>query len=282
MALRRLSALVLPLLPLLVPLSVLSGASLLAEPTAAAQGAAKPPPKKPDAKPATTPAPATPAAATPPPPAPAAAETPPAKPADPDKEDPRAIYLSADIGFIRHDVGGLSNNTGFDKTSANGLLAGFGIGYRFKSLRIGARFRDAATTEFSLWSLMGEIGYGLDFKPIAPVLFVHAGYMFDTGIERPVFASALPRGNILTPNVDLDGLVIGGELGANYLLTKVLRIGPFIGLDFTFLKRAQADLPQSIVPIDDATKKNPIFSDSGSGVGYAISIGVRGTGDISF
>jgi hypothetical protein len=240
-------------------------------------------PKK-DAPKKAEPAPATPAA-TPAPaatPEPAATDESAAKPAVEEKEDKRAIYISVDLGFTRADVGGISDNTGFDKTGANGLVAGLGLGYRFKQLRLGARFRDASTTEYSLWSLMGEVGYGLPFRPVSPTLYAHAGYMFDSGIERAVISSSLPPGNVLTPNVDLDGFVVGGEIVASLWLTKFLRVGPFVGVDFMWLHRAQAALPQSIVPLGPETRNNALFNDSGSGVGYLLNIGLRGTGDIGF
>jgi hypothetical protein len=212
------------------------------------------------------------------------------KPADPaapkaddsEKEGLRAVYISGDLGYTRPDVGALSNNTGFDKTAAGGLLAGIGIGYRWRELRFGARFRDTSTTQFNLWSLMGEVGYALPFRPISPFIFLHAGYMFDSGIQRSVVQSSLPETNALTPNVHLEGLVVGAELGASYWVTKFLRLGPFVGFDLTFLHRDQVDLPQSILPLSDQTKNNPLFSGSGNGTGYIFSIGIRATGDISF
>lgn len=199
-----------------------------------------------------------------------------------DVERERAVYLSLDVGFQRADVGGLSDSTGFDKTAANGTMAGVGVGYRSKKFRFGGRFRDTTTTEFSLWSLMGEVGYGLDFRPVSPTFFVHAGYMFDTGVERAVIASSLPRGNVLTPNVDLSGAVVGAEVVASYWFTSFLRLGPFIGFDATILSRSQSGLPQSLVRISDETRSKPLFNESGSGVGYMFSIGLRGTGDIAF
>lgn len=265
----------------------LASTTLVLEPTAAAQartgGAArKADPKKADTTAAPAPSAAAPATtpATTPPPAAAAAE-PKTPDADP-KEDKRAVYISVDIGFTRTDVGGLSDKTGFNKTGANGVLAGVGLGYRYQELRIGARFRDASTTEFSLWSLMGEIGYGLPLRPLSPIFVAHAGYMFDSGVERSVIAGSLPKGNVLTPPVHLDGLVVGGEIFGSIWLTKFLRAGPFIGFDLTFLHRSKVGLPQSIVPLDDTTKSNPLFADSGSGTGYLLNIGLRGTGDIAF
>jgi hypothetical protein len=197
-------------------------------------------------------------------------------------EQRRAIYVSVDFGFTRADVGGLSDNTNFDKTGANGIFGGLGIGYRHNNLRIGGRFRDVSTTEFDLWSLMGEIGYGFPLRPITPVIFVHGGYMFDSGIQRSVVAKSLPAGNVLTPNLGLDGAVVGAEVLGNIHLSQFLRIGPFIGFDLTWLHRKQVSLPQSIVPLTDDTKNNPLYSDSGSGVGYVFTLGIRGTGDIAF
>ena len=271
---RRLSSRVLPLLA--------AAATFLAlEPAALAQ---KPPAKPAPAKPAPASATPTPASA-PPTPAPAASTPAPAEPAPADdatKEDPRAIYLSGELGFTRADIGGFTDTFAFDKTGANGLLAGLGLGYRYKALRIGARFRDASTTEYSLWSLMGEVGFGLPFRPLTPIIFLRAGYIFDEGVERSLVASSLPRANVLTPNIELDGLVVGAEAYIAYSVTKFFKVGPFIGLDLTFLHRAQPGPPQSLQPIDDNTRNNALFGDSGSGVGYMLNLGLRVTGDVAF
>ncbi len=276
-----------------LPLLVAVGLALAWAAPASAQGTAPSTPPAPakkadpkvDAKGAVTPAPK-PAAAAPKPATGTPIETkPPAEPAaadDPEKEKRRAIYISVDIGFQRVDVGGITDNTGFDKTAANGLMVGLGIGYRFKEFRIGGRFRESSTTEYSLRSIMGEIGWGLPLRPISPVFMVHAGYVYDTGVERSVIASSLPQTNVLTPDVDLNGVVIGGEISAPYWLTKFLRIGPFIGGDVLLLHRSTVSTPQSLFPLSDATKNNPLYSDSGSATGYMLSIGLRGSGDIAF
>jgi hypothetical protein len=212
----------------------------------------------------------------------AAPATEPPVEAKPDEEARRAVYLSVDVGFTRPDIGAIKDNLGFDKTAANGVLAGIGVGYRFKELRLGARFRDATTTEFSLWSVMGEVGVGLPLRPVSPIFMAHAGYMFDTGVQRAVIASKLPQGNVLTPFVDMSGLVVGGELMASYWVTKFLRVAPFLGFDLTFLHRAQVGTPQSLFPVPAATRNNALFGDSGSGVGYTLNLGLRGTADIGF
>ncbi len=215
--------------------------------------------------------------------APATTTAAPAPPPDEtDKEDRRAVYVSAEVGFTRPNLGGISDNLAFDKTSANGIVGGLGVGYRFKALRIGARFRDASTTEFSLWSFMGEAGVGLPFRPVTPVIFVHAGYMFNAGLERAVIASSLPPGNVLTPTINLDGLVLGAEAYVAYSISKFFKLGPFFGLDLTFLHRAQPRPPQSVFPLPPETRNNALFGDSGSGVGYTFNLGIRATGDISF
>jgi hypothetical protein len=266
-----------------LPWLVVAASLVALVPSAHAQPApargAKPAPA---AKPAAAPKPA-PAPAPPPPPPPAAPapapETPPAE--DPNKKD-RAVYLSADIGYIRPDVGAFSDNLAFDKTAANGFLGGIGVGYRHSALRIGARFRSATTTEFSLWSLMGEVGVGLPFKPLTPIIMVHAGYMFDTGIERAVVASSLPEGNVLLPPIDLDGLVLGIEANAAYQVTQFFRLGPFIGMDMTFLSRSRPEVPSSLFPVPESTRNNALFGDSGSGIGYVLNLGLRVTADVGF
>lgn len=217
----------------------------------------------------------------------AAPATPPAeekkKEGEEEEEDKHhAIYLSGDIGFTRFDVGGISDATGFDKTGANGFLAGIGIGYRHEHLRFGARFREWNTTEYSLWAIMAEVGYGLDMRPIAPALYVHGGYAFDTGVERGAVAGRLPPGNIMTPDVDLRGVIVGAELVASYWFTKFLRAGPFIGFDVSVLHRPRVPQAQSIFPISEDVAGNALFGDSGNGLGYVFSIGLRLTGDVGF
>ena len=228
-----------------------------------------------DTAPATAPAPSS------------SAEVKPTEPAvaemdDANKEDKQAIYLSGDIGFARVDVGGLSDSTGLDRTGGNGILAGFGVGYRNRGFRVGARFRDNPTTQFTVWSIMGEVGYALPMRPLAPTFMLHAGYMFDTGVERGAFEKKLPPGNFQTPDVDLNGAIVGVEVVASYHLTHFLRVGPFIGFDMLFMHRSQPNAPQSIFQVDPAILNNPLFGESGNGLGYVFSIGVRLTGDIGF
>jgi hypothetical protein len=278
----------------LAPAIVAFAPLALAQTAAPAPAPAAPPPADAPATPApaTTPAPAAPPPSTTPSTPPQAdasadsttlkATTDPAVPGEKRVEQRRAVYISVDLGFTRNDIGALSDNTNFDKTAANGLLAGIGIGYRHDRLRFGGRFRDASTTQFNMWSLMAEFGYSINVHPVTPVIFVHGGYMFDSGIQRSAVASTLPAGNVLTPNLGLDGAVVGAEVLANLHLSEFLRIGPFIGFDLTWLHRKQVDLPQSIVPLSDDTKNNPLYTGSGSGVGYVFSLGIRGTGDIAF
>ena len=139
-----------------------------------------------------------------------------------------------------------------------------------------------ATTEYSLWSIMGEVGYGLPMRPLAPAFYVHIGYMFDTGVDRGAFEKKLPPGNFLTPDIDINGVVIGGEVVASYHLSHVARIGPFIGFDVTVLHRSQPSLPQSLFQLSPAVANNALFGESGNGLGYALNIGVRLTADIGF
>lgn len=215
----------------------------------------------------------------------AAAEAPKAEPEEErsdDKEDKRAIYMSFDLAFARADVGGISDDTGFDKTGANGLTYSIAAGLRLRDLRFGGRWRPYSTTEFDLWSFMLEAGYGLPLRPISPVFFAHVGYVYEQEIQRAMIASSLPRGNVLTPNVDLRGVVVGAEAVGSYWITKFLRAGPYMGVDFLFLSREQVGTPQSIFPVPDDVLARPLYSESGSGIGYVLSIGVRGAFDVGF
>ena len=199
-----------------------------------------------------------------------------------EKESTRAVYVSGNIAFARVDLGGISDNTSFDKPAANGLLYGFSAGLRFHDLRVGAKWRVHSTTEFDMWSLGGEIGYGLHMRPLSPVFTATVAYVWDQKIERGVFSSSLPNGTVLAPDVDVNGLLVGLDVCASYWLSSFLRVGPFIGTDFMFLSRNQAPLPGSIFPISDEFKNKPLYTESGSSIAYTLNIGLRGAFDIGF
>jgi hypothetical protein len=69
---------------------------------------------------------------------------------------------------------------------------------------------------------------------------------------------------------------------ASYWLTSFLRLGPFIGFDATILSRSQAEVPRAVTSIDAETRAKPLYTETGSGLGYMLNIGIRGTGDIAF
>ena len=251
--------------------------------TGTGTGAGKTAPAKPDAKKDAT---------KPPPAEPKPAEAQAAKKDGPvdaekteegeEKESKRAVFFSGDLAFARVDLGGISDNTSFDKPAANGLLYGLAAGLRLRDLRIGARWRVHSTTEFDMWSIGGSLGYGLPLRPLSPVFTVIAAYVWDQKIERGVFSSSLPNGTVLAPDVDLNGFLLGLDLNASYWLSNFARIGAFIGTDFMFLSRQQAQLPGSIFPIPDEFKNKPLYTESGSSIAYTLNIGLRGAFDIGF
>jgi hypothetical protein len=199
-----------------------------------------------------------------------------------EKESTRAVYVSGNIAFARVDLGGISDNTSFNRTAANGLLYGFSAGLRFHDLRIGGRWRVHSTTEFDMWSLGGELGYGLKLRPLSPVFTASVAYVWDQKIERGAFSSSLPTGTVLAPDVDLNGLLVGLDICASYWLSSFLRIGPFIGTDFMFLSRQKAPLPSTLFPISDEFKNKPLYTESGSSIAYTLNIGLRGAFDVGF
>lgn len=217
---------------------------------------------------------------------PSAAEAPKAEPEekrDPEKEDAHAITMSFDLGFTRPDLGGFSNGLDFDKTAANGLTYSLAAGLRMRNMRFGARWRVFDTTEFDLWSVMLEAGYTLPLRPVSPGFVAHLGYVWDQKLQRPVYAGSIPpRTTVLDPDVDLRGMIVGGEVQAMYWLTKFLRAGAYLGFDLLFLGRPTAGLPGTTFPLTDEYRSKPLYNEAGSGLGYALSIGVRGAFDVGF
>jgi hypothetical protein len=202
---------------------------------------------------------------------------------DPDKvESPKAIYVSGDIGITRSDLAAIIDNTSFDRTAAFGLLYGLSAGVRLKDTRFGLRWRVYDTTEFTLWTIAVSAGYGLPLRPLSPILSAHVGYVFDQTIQGPVMRSSLPQGNVLPPDVDVKGLLMGLDLNASYWVTKFLRLGAFIGADLMLLYREKAAFPRSIFGSDPEIESKPLYTESGSGLGLNVNIGLRGAFDIGF
>ncbi|HVJ90222.1 MAG TPA: hypothetical protein VM580_10500, partial [Labilithrix sp.] len=197
-------------------------------------------------------------------------------------ETPKAIYLSADIAMTRSDLGALSDKTGFDRTAANGVLYGVSGGLRLRDLRLGARWRVYDTTEFSLWTVALSAGYGLPLRPVSPVFSAHVGYVFDQVVQAGLIRRSLPEGNLLSPNVNVKGLLFGLDVNASYWVTRFLRLGAFVGADLMFLSREKVSMPQSIYGPTPELATNPLYSDSGSAVGLNFNVGLRGAFDIAF
>jgi hypothetical protein len=202
---------------------------------------------------------------------------------DDSKEADRAIYFSGDLAFTRPDMGGLSDNTGFDRTAANGFLYGLSAGLRLKDIRFGVRWRVYDTTEFTLWTFAASAGYALPLRPLSPIFSAHIGYVFDQKLEEALFKSSLPQGSLLAPDTDINGLLVGVDINASYWITKFLRLGAFVGSDLLILSRSQATPPRSVLgnAPPEITRK-PLYTETGSGLGITMNIGFRGAFDIGF
>ncbi len=198
------------------------------------------------------------------------------------QEAEKAVYISGDFGFTRSDLAALSDNTGFDKTGANGLLYGLSAGLRLKDLRLGARWRVYDTTEFALWTFALSAGYGLPLRPISPVFSAHVGYVFDQDIQQGLFRKSLAPGTYFPPDVDVKGLLVGVDVNASYWVTKFVRLGLFIGADLMFLSREKANVPPSIAGVPAEYSSLPLYTESGSSIGLNFNAGLRGAFDIGF
>jgi hypothetical protein len=201
-------------------------------------------------------------------------------PAASDAPDKKAIVVQIEGGVTRPDIGGLSDSTNLDKTAANGGLYGAQVGYRHDKLIYGLHFRGDATTEFTLWSLMAEIGYALPMRPFQLQFFGHLGYIWSVGMDRGTYASALPQLNTLPPDVSVKGGILGIEAVGMYWLARNVGLGPFLGFDVAYYSRPQVGLPQSLTTLPEDVRNNKLYTDSGSGLGYTISIGLRAALDL--
>jgi hypothetical protein len=200
----------------------------------------------------------------------------------PPEEFSKAIYLWADIGFTRSHVGVVESDLGLDKTAANGVLYGVAGGLRLRQLLFGLRWQLHDTTEFSLWTISATVGYELAMRPITPVISGHLGYVFDQEVQAGAFRSSLPEGNVLPPNVDLQGALLGVDVSAGYRLNEVIRVGAFLGADLMYLVRPKVGPPQSLFGPTPELDSNPLYSTTGHSMGLNLSAGFRGVFDVGF
>lgn len=204
---------------------------------------------------------------------------------DPLAEAPRAVWLAADLAFTRADLGLLHDGLAFDRTGANGLRYGVSGGVRLGAWRFGLRWRITDTTQFTLWTIGLEAGYVVKLRPAsrlpAPILSAHLGYVFDEELQRSLFKGHLPPGNVIPPDVDTKGIRLGVDAQAAWFAQPWLRVGPFVGVDATYLFRARSPAPQSIYgPVD--TTGDALYSRTGHGLGLDVNAGLRGSFDIGF
>ncbi|MBX3227697.1 MAG: hypothetical protein KIT84_15180 [Labilithrix sp.] len=196
-------------------------------------------------------------------------------------EAEKAIYVQADLGYTRPDLATIDvSSMAFDNSASNGVLLGLAAGYRKKDLSIGLRYRIYDASDFTLWSFAVAASYALKYRPVTPIFSAHLGYVFDQSIEPSVIRSSLPEGTVLPPDVDVKGLLLGGEGSANYWVTKWFRVGAFLGLDFMFLSRAKAPRPQSIFGPSPEVDELPLYKEGGFGIGVTLNLGLRGSFDL--
>lgn len=199
----------------------------------------------------------------------------------PAADAPRAIWFAGDLAFTRADLGLLHDGLAFDRTGANGLRYGVSGGVRFGQWRLGLRWRITDTTQFTLWTFGLEAGYILKLQKVTPILSAHLGYVFDEELQRSLFKSHLPPGNVIPPDVDTKGIRLGVDAQAAWPVQPWLRVGPFVGVDATYLFRARSPAPQSIYgPVD--TTGDALYSRTGHGLGLDVNVGLRGSFDIGF
>ena len=105
--------------------------------------------------------------------------------------------------------------------------------------------------------------------------------MFALGHRPLVDPSLASRREPAHAQPRLDGAVLGAECSAQLLAHEVPPPRP-VRRPRPHVAAPQAGRPPAVDrAAHDATKNNPLYSDSGSGIGYVFSLGIRGTGDIA-
>lgn len=145
------------------------------------------------------------------------------------------------------------------RDAGSGLSLGAGAGVRLVFLTLGARFRIAQLSDWSLWTLGGELGLHLPLGALEPSFSVGVGYAALAGAGT----EDLP--GLGTSLIDVSG--VDARLGANldYYVNPLLSFGARGSFELLALWRAGA-------PEADAAGLPAQYTRDGSGVGYGITL----------
>jgi hypothetical protein len=168
------------------------------------------------------------------------------------------LWIAPDVGFEFASLDALSNSDLVDDQvgSGSGLAFGGTAGVRWLFYTLGARFRYAPSSEFTLWSLGGDAGLRIPLGSFEPYVLLGGSYVSLGGFAVD---DALSMAGA-TSDVAASGFSIRLGGGFDYYLTPVFSAGISVDGESLFLSR------------DAVTGgTNTIYDSSGSAVGLAVS-----------
>jgi len=137
------------------------------------------------------------------------------------------------------------------KTSQTGLLYGAGLGVRLVFITLGARFRLGNFSEWSLWTLNGELGIHIPLGSVEPYFTFGGGYA-----SMGAFNNKNLGGSLKSEDVDVKGYDIRGGFGVDVYVSNTFSIGANLTGELLALTRPGV-IPRSSSPHRNAARTPP-------------------------
>jgi hypothetical protein len=164
------------------------------------------------------------------------------------------LWFAGEVGGGHFGLGTFDGGNLVDRSAVEmkqtGLVAGAGLGLRLVYLTLGARFRYAPFSKWTLWTLGAEGGIHVPMGSLEPYFTLGLGY-----------ASITPDGG----GFDVMGFDSRLGAGIDYYLTNMFSVGANLTGDMLFLSRSKvAGAPTS--------GPGAVYAEDGSSIGGGVAL----------
>jgi hypothetical protein len=184
------------------------------------------------------------------------------------------FWLNADVGGGYINMRQFSADTlAIEKSDGAGPLGSVGLGVRLVLLSLGARMRYNAFSAFKMWQANAEVALKIPISSIDLLVGLHGGWAWLGSLGSGSLSTSTSRS---ASDVSVSGFNGGLDLGFDYYITPLFSLGLAANGDFLYLKRPPVPIPSGLPAEQEAAiKADPLYQNSGTGVGFGIGTALR-------
>jgi hypothetical protein len=184
------------------------------------------------------------------------------------------FWLNADVGGGYINMRQFSADTlAIEKSDGAGPLGSVGLGLRLVILSLGARMRYNAFSAFKMWQANAEVALKIPISSIDLLVGILGGWAWLGSLGSGSLSTSTQRS---ANDVSVSGFNGGLDLGFDYYITPLFSLGLAANGDFLYLKRPPVPIPAGVPPEQEAAiKADPLYQNSGTGVGFGFGTALR-------